>query len=673
MFEKYTLKTRMLGSICLVAFLAFTVTILFVAVRAFSMAEAEALDKAEHMAYRYSAALQLDLEVAMDTARAAAQVFEGVMASEGTPSRAQMDNMLKSLLANEPSFLGVWSCWEPDALDGKDADFVNAAGHDATGRYVPYWNRGSGEIAVEPLVDYDEPGAGDYYLLAKNSGSETILNPYVYAVGGKEVLLTSVVAPIKHKNRVVGVAGVDFALDSFAETTASVHPFETGYAAFIANDGAYLAHANAEFVGGNMAEHGAASEEVDSVRKGVPCIVERLDATTGEQSYVQYAPLQIGETTTPWSFSIICPKGKVLEGAYSIVYSTIGIGLLSMVVLILVVFVIARGIANPITTIVQRMTSGAEQVNSAANQVAQSSQQVAEGSTEQASGLEETSASLEEMASMTRQNSENATQANSLMGEAKTIVGRGVEAMGEMGTAIGEIKKSADETAKIIKTIDEIAFQTNLLALNAAVEAARAGDAGKGFAVVAEEVRNLAQRSAEAARTTAELIGQSQTNADNGVKVTTEMSGTLEAIQESAGKVGALVAEISTASTEQTQGIDQINSAMSQMDQVTQANAANSEEGAAAAEELSAQAADMMKVVDDLAGLVHGNQAVSGQSGRVQAGGRPAGAVHQPRAAASGERRVVRKALPSPQGKTAARVKTPEEVLPLDEDDLSEF
>jgi len=245
----------------------------------------------------------------------------------------------------------------------------------------------------------------------------------------------------------------------------------------------------------------------------------------------------------------------------------------------------------------EQVSEGVEQVASASGQVASSSQSLAEGTTEQAAGLEETSSSLEEMASMTKQNADNAQQANTLAGEAKKAADTGTEAMGRMDTAIQEIQKSSDETAKIIKVIDEIAFQTNLLALNAAVEAARAGEAGKGFAVVAEEVRNLAMRSAEAAKNTSAMIEESVKNSKNGVDIANEVGKTFNEIVDGIGKTVDLVNEIAAASQEGAQGIDQVNTAMAQMDKVTQQNAANAEESASASEEMTAQAGSLRDMV----------------------------------------------------------------------------
>jgi methyl-accepting chemotaxis protein len=270
---------------------------------------------------------------------------------------------------------------------------------------------------------------------------------------------------------------------------------------------------------------------------------------------------------------------------------------------------ITRSIARPINRIIAGLTEGSEQVASASGQVSSASQSLAEGSTEQAAGLEETSSSLEEMASMTKQNADNAQQANTLASEASKSADGGTQSMTRMNDAIQEIQKSSDETAKIIKVIDEIAFQTNLLALNAAVEAARAGEAGKGFAVVAEEVRNLAMRSAEAAKNTANMIEESVKNSKNGVDIATEVGKVLDEIVQSIGKTTDLVSEIAAASSEQAQGIDQVNTAMAQMDKVTQQNAANAEESASASEELSAQAESMQDVVNDLAALIGGSAA----------------------------------------------------------------
>ncbi len=234
---------------------------------------------------------------------------------------------------------------------------------------------------------------------------------------------------------------------------------------------------------------------------------------------------------------------------------------------------------------------GAEQVTAAATQISNGSQSLAQGASEQASSLEEVSSSLEEMSSMTKQNADNSNQGKALAADAQQAAERGNEAMLRMGEAIGKIKDSSDATAKIVKTIDEIAFQTNLLALNAAVEAARAGEAGKGFAVVAEEVRNLAQRSAESAKNTANMIEESVKNAEGGVRITEEVARALAEIAEGNRKVNDLVAEIAAASNEQSKGIDQINLAVQQLDKVTQQTAANSEESASAAEELNSQAA----------------------------------------------------------------------------------
>jgi methyl-accepting chemotaxis protein len=277
-----------------------------------------------------------------------------------------------------------------------------------------------------------------------------------------------------------------------------------------------------------------------------------------------------------------------------------------LVASIIFAIIVARSIALPIRRIMFNLNEGSEQITAAAGQVARASQSLAGGASEQAAGIQETSSSMEEIASMIRQSARNTHEASGLMDEANQAVTGGQESMKRLAGAIGEIKSSADETAKIVKTINDIAFQTNLLALNAAVEAARAGEAGKGFAVVAEEVRSLALRSAEAARNTGDIIEGSIRRAETGVEVTAETHDAFKTIADRAKKVNDLVREIAAASQEQTAGVDQINSAISDMDNVTQSNAAGAEESASAGEELARQADELRTLVRDLQFLVDG-------------------------------------------------------------------
>jgi methyl-accepting chemotaxis protein len=285
---------------------------------------------------------------------------------------------------------------------------------------------------------------------------------------------------------------------------------------------------------------------------------------------------------------------------------------LNMVVAVALGFLLTFVTTRPIHRAIEGLKAAAGQVGEESMQVAASSHLLADGATTQAASLEETSSSLEEMSSMTRQNAENANKARAKMGEAKAVVEKANIQMGQLTEAIGEITRSSEETGKIIKTIDEIAFQTNLLALNAAVEAARAGEAGAGFAVVAGEVRNLALRAAEAARNTSELIEKTIQAIKKGNEMTVSTRDAFSANAELSGVIAQLVDEITEASQEQANGITQVNKAVAEMDRVTQQTAANAEESASAAEEMSAQAIRMGDYIEDLAAVIDGGRGAVG-------------------------------------------------------------
>jgi len=293
-----------------------------------------------------------------------------------------------------------------------------------------------------------------------------------------------------------------------------------------------------------------------------------------------------------------------------------------------------RSTNRELGTISDALERGATQTSTASGQLSSSSQVLAEGSSEQGSSVAETSASLEEMSAMISSTADNAERAKSFANQARTAAQSGSQTMAEMNTAMRAIESSSAEVSKIVKNIDEIAFQTNILALNAAVEAARAGEVGAGFAVVADEVRSLAQRSAAAAKETAEKIETAIANSRRGSISCSKVGESLDEIVQKVSAADALVAEISTAAKEQSLGIQQIGVAMTQMDKITQTNAASAADTATAAEQLSTQAISMQEIVVHLRSLVGGRK-ISAPAGELSgiANSRRVGRASKPAAA----------------------------------------
>ncbi|MCU0625897.1 MAG: methyl-accepting chemotaxis protein [Gemmatimonadaceae bacterium] len=257
--------------------------------------------------------------------------------------------------------------------------------------------------------------------------------------------------------------------------------------------------------------------------------------------------------------------------------------------------------AGSLAETLAEVASASDQVANAATGIAAASQALAQGATEQAGSIDAVTATLEETRAMTARNADGAREANEIAQQARTAAASGLERMRELAATMERIRSSADGTARIARTIDEIAFQTNLLALNAAVEAARAGDAGRGFAVVAEEVRSLALRAAESAREAGVLIEASVRNADEGVRVSHDVAAALTQIDRDATQVSAVATDVSASSEQQRAGVAQVAEAIEQVNAVTQQAAANAEESASAAEELSAQSSVMRELIDRFA------------------------------------------------------------------------
>ncbi|MFA6497840.1 MAG: methyl-accepting chemotaxis protein [Desulfurivibrionaceae bacterium] len=359
----------------------------------------------------------------------------------------------------------------------------------------------------------------------------------------------------------------------------------------------------------------------------------------------------------------------------------LAIGCVVLALCLAVYWSLSRFVIAPVGLIIAGLEDCAAQVTSASGQLSGAAHQLAEGASEEAASLEETSASLEEVSTMARRNADNAAECNSLMREVNTVMGKANQSMAAQTVAMGEISKASEQTSKIIKTIDEIAFQTNLLALNAAVEAARAGEAGAGFAVVADEVRNLAMRAAEAAHNTANLIEGTVKKVKEGEDLLVRTNEDFCEVAEVAAKVGSLVDEIAIASGEQTTGLDQVNKAISEIDRVTQQTASSSEEAASASEELSAQAEYMKKYVDDLDHLVSGGGGPGAGTGKVGPAprmGRPVSRKSSPALIAHSVAKVTGKsAVQAKKSKAiaapASGKKTGKDVIPFDEDAFEDF
>jgi methyl-accepting chemotaxis protein len=490
-----------------------------------------------------------------------------------------------------------------------------------------------------------------------------------------------VASPIRSGGRTVGAVALQMPLDAINEIMQERSGMgETGETYLVGSDklmrsDSYLDPTNHSVLASfkNPAKGSVnteASSEALAGRRDAKIITDY----NGHLVLSAFSPVKVGDVT--WACIAEIDKKEAFASVAALRWIIAVVAFIAIAAIVAVALLITRSITKPINGVIGGLGDGAGQVASASEQLSSSSQQMSEGASEQASSLEEVSSSLEEMASMTKQNAQNARQANTMATQADSAAESSREAMGKMNEAIERIKNSSDETAKIIKTIDEIAMQTNLLALNAAVEAARAGEAGRGFAVVAEEVRNLAQRSAEAAKNTADLIEGAQRNAESGVSSSTEVSTALDQITESVKKVAQLIAEVTAASDEQSQGIDQVNTAVAQMDQVTQSNAANAEESASASEELSSQAQSLNAMVNQLIAIVGGTAQTPARGGTHGTNGN--GRVRLNRSGhrrLTGERRDdAQPAIKQHSSVGAATEIRPEQVLPLeDEKALQEF
>lgn len=651
-----SLGVRLLLAVGGIVSAGFLLTISVVTFRAASIQKAQAFATAEEMAMKNAELVRARMELGILKARTLAQSFEGIKL-HGSPNRAEANAMLRGVLEGDRDILSLCTCWEPNAFDGRDRDFVNKPVHDATGRFIPYWNRGTGDqYLAEKLVDYEKPGDGDWYLLARDSGQETIVEPYYYPIAGKQVLMTTVTVPIKRDGKVLGVTTVDLALSDLQELVSQIRPYGEGYASLLSNKAVFVADKEPARITKMVGDGSGQGELKAALREGRLYRAQVDDTQIGMEVYRVMVPVKVGKTATPWGFVVTVPIDRILEGVRQTRNIAIGLGLLSIVsVIVLIRFVVARLVVGPLggepsyaAEITRRIAEGdltiqvetrrgdrgsllsamrdmQKSLRSILGDVRSGAEGVASGSTELSATAEEMNAtthaiatqaegqhrSSERMAAAMLQLSASIDQvagnvraAQTQMNVATQATKGGEQAEEATRQAMEAIRTATEQIVKAVGVINEIARQTNLLSLNAAIEAAKAGAQGKGFAVVAEEIRKLAERSALSVREIGLLIQECNQAIDRGTTTVGSSVEALHEIAENIAQVATMVKEIGAASEEQARTGQEVSHQVEREAQGSARTAHATHELSTTVQEVARTSSDLARVSEGLSALV---------------------------------------------------------------------
>ena len=306
------------------------------------------------LAEKNAAALKAQMEVFLDSARTIAQSMAGYEDIDSSQRRPFFNNLLKSFLKDNKNILGIWTCWEPNTLDGSDAKNAGSKESDSTGRFIPYWYW-SGQNAIEytPLVDYAVAGKGDYYLLARDSKNETVLEPFEYEVDGKKLLMTTFAVPVKNASgAVVGVVGIDVTLDKLKDITFAKGNYKSAYNYLLSNSGKYIIHPDEAAIGTNIKDRenkDIVGSLISKIAAGENHTVEGKTAISTKDTLRIYTPVQIGSALTPWSTGISIDLKEITQSTNNmIVLMVLALLALLIVIAVLLVLIIRHSVSTPI-------------------------------------------------------------------------------------------------------------------------------------------------------------------------------------------------------------------------------------------------------------------------------------------------------------------------------------
>ncbi len=347
------LRTKMLLSILTVAAITFASALGYLSFKARHLLTEAIHRESREIALHHAASARAEIDVAADAAHHLAAAF-AALHEEGGADRAVFDSLLRRVLEENPRFFGAFTVWEPDALDGKDALYRNAPGHDGTGRYVPWFNRSGGAIAVEACTGYDDPQKGDFYLGTKKTGKARLLDPATWEVGGKSVTIAEYIVPVISKGRFLGVVGIDLSLDSFQESIGAVRPFESGFLALLSANAAYVAYPDASRLGKTYFHEDKAVEKeiIEHVTAGKAMTFSAFSPALKTDVLTQIVPFAPGKTDRGWSLLVAIPMEQALAGVRAINIAGAAAGVAAMILLSFVVFLLTRAIVRPLQTVV---------------------------------------------------------------------------------------------------------------------------------------------------------------------------------------------------------------------------------------------------------------------------------------------------------------------------------
>lgn len=638
LFKKFSIKQQLLIP-SILGFLAFGSILSYMQ---YSSQEREMINSAKEEAtanlFRVSGLVKSKMDEAISVARTVANTLASTRVDgKSTISRENVIAIMKKQIKENPVLLGTGTLWERNSFDGLDDENKNAEFHDATGRFIPYVSRGKeGAINVEPLIDYEVPGAGDYNLKAKNLRKEVVIDPYVYPIGGVDTLITTLTVPIIENGKYIGMVCVDISLQFLQNISDNTEIFN-GFGklgiysnqGFIAGLTGHSDLVNKVIFNTELANYSGMSKTRFS---------NKIDSVIDDNNLSLVSPFSPGRTNENWYVEVLIPTEVIYEPiiAQGINNAMILVGLL--VFFLIGQYWVVRSTDNSLRVSYNILKEAASSTENSSHVLVKESQVLAAATVENAAATQESVASISEISAMVKLTKERALESTDSLEYISSLTDEGVERIKELNRSMEQIEKASDNLSNfsnVIKKIEEktqiindIVFKTQLLSFNASIEAARAGHNGKGFAVVAEEVGNLAELSGKAAQDISSALGESSKGAIEGVNFTknaisegTEVSSkvteSFEKIYTSMNEVAANIKNISEATNEQVVGLNEVEGAMKTLDEASQMSSKANEKFNFLAEQSKEDAERITEVSILLSNIMNGTDSEQNTLGKV--------------------------------------------------------